>query len=157
MVPAKTLIRDSASQEVLVRQKNSASMSEMNQPLLQVLLSLLFFSATTFIFSHLKHRQQKPKATGPTSQTRGGSTTNGSRKLQNSGIDRPKVVEYGGQVLTSKIYPNIPNLERKCMNVLRLKGSISSAMPSQSFCLFALTPSPPVQSSSCCFSCPQLI
>lgn len=157
MVPAKTLIRDSASEELLVRQKNSASVSEMNQPLLQVLLSLLFFSATTFIFPHLQHRQQKPKATGPTSQTRGGSTKNGSGKLQNSGIDRPKVVEYGGQVFTSKIYPNIPNLERKCMNVIRLKESISSAMPSQSFCLFALTPSPPVQSSSCCFSCPQLI
>jgi hypothetical protein len=83
MVPTKTLIRDSASEELLVRPKNSASMSEMNQPLLQVFLSLLFFSATTFIFSHLQHRQQKPKSTGPTSQTRGGSTNAvGSCRIQ---------------------------------------------------------------------------
>jgi hypothetical protein len=87
MVPAKTLVRDSASEELLVRPKNSASMSEMNQPLLQVFLSLLFFSATTFIFSHLQHRQQKPKSTGPTSQNQRW-VHKCSGKLQNSGIDR---------------------------------------------------------------------
>ncbi len=132
-------------------------MSEMNQPLLQVLLSLLFFSATIFIFSHLQHRQQKPKSTGP-------HITNQRwvHKWQWEAAEfRHWQTQSGGVWWSSihkQIYPNIPNLERKYMNVLRLKEALSSAaMPSQSSVSFALTPSPPVQSSSCCFSCPQLI
>jgi hypothetical protein len=133
MVPAKTLIRDSASQELLVRQKNSASMSEMNQPLLQVLLSLSCFSQQPLSFFPIcnignnNRNQQDPHITNQ----------RWVHKWQWEAAEfRHWQTQSGGVWWSSihkQIYPNIPNLERKCMNVrTQIERSIFSAMPSQS-------------------------